>query len=372
MNFVPHEVTKRITMMFQKSKSRPKKAINYDEAYKQICKNSWEDEYTRLHKHLLETKQNKFLVYDCGHGGWGNHIAHMLLAFQIAVITKRAYVDVCTIPIPTDRYLKPRHIKWNYKLNETGLTVGKGFVFSKENVKIFSDSNSFQELLTHSVEYEPIFLRIAQFVLPLHINFKNRTFSYIYQAKGCSFYYLFKKSDTLQKQVEEWKEQLGFNDNIVLAIHIRHGDSIFSGKFNLWDVRLNGTKDYDFIYGCAEQIEKKISEKYHTKKIIWFLATDTDSMRSYTKTKYGKKVRHITGPIEHIGRPREGFEDAGQLTMLLDYFLLQESDYRLYTSVSSFDNAIDFMTFGNDNAGRIRQRWGEKNNVCVFPPSLKN
>jgi hypothetical protein len=185
---------------------------------------------------------------------------------------------------------------------------------------------------------------------------------------GCNFYYLFKKSDPLQKRLDEWKEELGFNDNIVLAIHIRHGDAIFSGHFNQFDVRMSGSKDYDLCFECAEQIEKKIGEKYHTKKIIWFLAVDIDWMRTYAKKKYGNKVRYISGPIEHIGRSTKGNEDAGMFTMFLDYFLLQESDYRLYTSMSSFDTAVDFITFGKNSAGRVHLE--KEKRACSFPITL--
>jgi hypothetical protein len=349
---------------------RPKPAINYEKVYKEICKNSWEEDYTKLHRHLLETNQNKFIVYDCGKGGWGNHIRNLINSFQFAVISKRAFINECSKPIALDVYLKPRHVKWNYKVNQTGLTVRKSFCFKKEDIKNFSDAKPYEEMLTYEVEYTPHFLSFGHLVLPnlIKYNYKKST-KFPFMMNGCNFYYLFKKSDPLQKRVDEWKKELGFNDNIVLGIHIRQGDNfMFSSKLNPWDIRINGTKDYDFLFDCAKQIEKKIGEKYHTKKIIWFIAVDTDSMRTYAKKKYGNKVRHISGPIEHIGVSTKGNEDAGMFTMFLDYFLLQESDYRLYTSESSFDTAVNYITFGIDSAGRV---YFEKDKrKCTFPITL--
>ena len=99
-------------------------------------------------------------------------------------------------------------------------------------------------------------------------------------------------------------------------MHVRHGDYVFNPRYTGWNVRLiNGKKQYGFIFGCAGQIERKISEKFRTKKIIRFLATDRDALRSYEKNKYVNKVKYTTGRIEHVGWSSKGNEDAGQLTM---------------------------------------------------------
>jgi hypothetical protein len=76
----------------------------------------------------------------------------------------------------------------------------------------------------------------------------------------------------------------------------------------------------------------------------------------------------ISGPIEHIGVSTKGNEDAGMFTMLLDYFLLQESDYRLYTSESSFDSAVSYITFGKNSAGRVYLEKDKR--TCTFPITL--
>jgi hypothetical protein len=139
----------------------------------------------------------------------------------------------------------------------------------------------------------PFFASLLKYDLPVWPN--------IPQMLGCSFYYLFKKSDMLQKRLDEWKEKLGFNQNIVIGIHIRQGDSVFL-HHNSQDKRFKNTKDIDTGFDCALQIQKEIEKKYKTDKIIWFLAADSEKMKTRAKQKYGDKVRSITGPIEHVAQ----------------------------------------------------------------------
>jgi hypothetical protein len=48
---------------------------------------------------------------------------------------------------------------------------------------------------------------------------------------------------------------------------------------------------------------------------------------------------------------------------------LQNADYRLYLGGSTFDNAIDFITLGSQNAARCFSHRTPSH--CVIPPSLK-
>ena len=155
----------------------------------------------------------------------------------------------------------------------------------------------------------------------------------------------------MQRRLDEWKEELGFNENIVLGIHIREGDMVF--HFGGIRKRFsNLEKDIDFTFTCAEQIQKVIEKKYNTDKIIWFLAADSEKRKAIVKQKYGSKVRFMSCPIEHIVHATRGNEDAGHLSMFLDFFLLRESDFRLYSSQSTFPAAVDRITLGSNNAGR--------------------
>ena len=346
--------------------SRPRNATDYEKGHKDMCKNSWQEDYTKLHQHLIETNKNKFYIVVCPGGGWGNRLRDLINSFHFAVVAKRAFVIYCDIPNSTlDRFLAPRYIKWNYKVNETQLTVRRQYKVKINDIK--DDPKIFEQMLNYSVEYNVLYEGNKNQYLANRLKYVLPVWPNIRQMMGCTFYYLFKKSDMLQKRLDEWKEKLGFNRNIVIGIHIRQGDSVF--HHNMQDTRFKNTKDIDTGFECALQIQKEIEKKYKTDKIIWFLAADSEKMKTRAKQKYGDKVRSITGPIEHVGHVTKGNEDAAHLSMFLDFFLLQDADYRLYPGPSTFDNAVDYITLGSQNAARTFSRG--KAGQCVIPPSLK-
>ena len=346
--------------------SRPRNATDYEKGHKDMCKNSWQEDYTKLHQHLIETNKNKFYIVLCPGGGWGNRLRDLINSFHFAVVAKRAFIIYCDIPnSPLDRFLAPRYIKWNYKVNETQLTVRRQYKVKINDIK--DDPKIFEQMLNYSVEYNVLYEGNKNQYLANRLKYDLPVWPNLRQMMGCTFYYLFKKSDMLQKRLDEWKEKLGFNRNIVIGIHIRQGDSVF--HHNMQDTRFKNTKDIDLGFDCALQIQKEIEKKYKTDKIIWFLAADSERMKTRAKQKYGDKVRSITGPIEHVGHVTKGNEDAAHLSMFLDFFLLQDADYRLYPGPSTFDNAVDYITLGSQNAARTFSRG--KAGQCVIPPSLK-
>ena len=171
----------------------------------------------------------------------------------------------------------------------------------------------------------------------------------------------------MQKSLDEWKEKLGFNENIVIGIHIREGDVVFYRGSK--DKRFRTEDDIKFSFICAEQIQEEIEKKYNTDKVIWFLAADSVKRKISVKQKYGSKVRFITGPVNHVVHLRRETRDSAYLSVFLDFFLLQEADYRLYTTPSSFDRAIDMITLGTNHSSRTLED-GQRH--CVIPPSLKD
>ena len=348
------------------TESRPRNTTDYEKGHKDMCKNSWQEDYTKLHQHLIETNKNKFYIVLCPGGGWGNRLRDLINSFHFAVVAKRAFIIYCDIPnSPLDRFLAPRYIKWNYKVNETQLTVRRQYKVKINDIK--DDPKIFEQMLNYSVEYNVLYEGNKNQYLANRLKYDLPVWPNLRQMMGCTFYYLFKKSDMLQKRLDEWKEKLGFNRNIVIGIHIRQGDSVF--HHNMQDTRFKNTKDIDLGFDCALQIQKEIEKKYKTDKIIWFLAADSEKMKTRAKQKYGDKVRSITGPIEHVGHVTKGNEDAAHLSMFLDFFLLQDADYRLYPGPSTFDNAVDYITLGSQNAARTFSRG--KAGQCVIPPSLK-
>ena len=344
--------------------NRPKSKVDYEQGHLDMCKNSWQKDYTKLHQDIIENEKSKFNIFACTGAGWGNRIRDIICVFHLSVITKRAFILHCNNPSPLDKYLAPRNIKWNYKVNETNLSVKRGYFINSRTIKDRSEIEG--KLLNFSVVYVKKFAGSPYQWNAKYLKYDFPVWPNINQMMGCSFYYLFKKSDLLQRKMDQWKQQLGFNDNIVIGIHVRQGDTVF--HHNQGDARFKSLDFIDSGFKCAEQLQSKIEEKYKTKKVIWFLAADSQKLKAVTKQKYGDKIKYIDGPVEHVGHPTKGNEDAGHLSMFLDYFLLQESDFRVYPGPSTFDTAVEYLTLGSTDS--VRSRRSEID--CVIPPSLLN
>ena len=78
--------------------------------------------------------------------------------------------------------------------------------------------------------------------------------------------------------LQELRGKMGFNDNIVLGIHVRQGDVVFSHR-TLDTKRFKNPEEIENVFKCANTIENKIKEKYKTTKIIWFLASDSHNRK---------------------------------------------------------------------------------------------
>ena len=344
--------------------SRPRRMDNFTQEYNTLCHGKWQKNYSKLHQNILGNSK-KFLIFKCSKAGWGNRIRALFSSFHLAVVAKRAFIIDCQRPSPLERYLAPNFIKWNFAINSTGLSVRYQNPGSQKLGSGWKDTD-FDVYFNHSVEV--IYNFRGNFYEKLKANPKynlppwpNR-----YLLLGCSFHFLFRKSDYLENNLKQERETLGFNENIVIGIHIRHGDTAFGLQGG--DVRIRKIEDTDHYFACAEKIDKRIQEKYNTRKVIWFLATDSVEIKYYAKKKYPEKVRQLDRPIEHIARPRKGNEDAGHLSMFLDYFLLQQSDFRLFTTMSTFPDSISILTLGYANVGVSSYK--DNRTSCQIPSSL--
>ena len=289
--------------------------------------------------------------------------------FNLAVIAKRAFLMNCDHPLPLENYLLPRNIKWNYTVNRRRLTIRHETKIVLDNITDPSDPTAFDQFLSNGAENNPNLVvgNSRQRWASNPVKYDPSVWPNFRQMMGCNFYYLFKKSDMMQKSLDEWKEKLGFNENIVIGIHIREGDVVFYRGSK--DKRFRTEDDIKFSFICAEQIQEEIEKKYNTDKVIWFLAADSVKRKISVKQKYGSKVRFITGPVNHVVHLRRETRDSAYLSVFLDFFLLQEADYRLYTTPSSFDRAIDMITLGTNHSSRTLED-GQRH--CVIPPSLKD
>jgi hypothetical protein len=131
-----------------------------------------------------------------------------------------------------------------------------------------------------------------------------------------------------------------------IGIQIRVGDVVFSSKdqFHAWD--------YAHFFKCAARIEKRRRKPWHTK-VVWYLASDSLSIRREAKAFYGRKlVTNTRSRAMHVGkdecksqgkcvlqisRPqdrrvvKEAFRGA-----VAELYLLSMAQYHVLTDTGSF------------------------------------
>lgn len=338
---------------------------NYDKTFEESCRGPWQINYQKLHEDVLRTKKGILLFRCPTFSGWGNRIRALLSSFHLAVISKRAFIIDCPKPSPLEKYLEPNFIKWNYQINTTDMSF-RSRHYDISPFATFWKYNNFEIDFNHSVE--EIYNYGREFYLRHNPKYYLPTWRQEHMYFGCCFHFLFKKTKRLENRMAQAKEQLGFDRNIVLGIHIRRGD-VFFHHHSSRDVRIHKVENAQYHFDCAEMIDQRIQKLYKTKKIIWFFASDCVEIKKYAEERYPNRIKQLHGKIEHTSWPREGNEDAGHMSMFLDYFLLQQSDFRLFTTASSFSNAVSMLTEGPYSHGRSTY----KNNItkCDFPRSLK-
>ena len=292
----------------------------------------------------------------------------------MAVVTKRAFIIDCRIPTPLQEYLIPNYIKWNYTINTKFLSVRKQ---SNDAERLGSKGalreTDFQSYFNHSIEI--LHRSHDEFYkhLPKNPKYNLPQWRSRDMLLGCTFNFLFKRSERLEHRLKNAKKELGFDKNIVLGIHIRIGDNAaFNGAGSRYDLRVGKIEDTSHFFNCAEKIDELIQRKYKTKKVIWFLASDSMEVKVYAAKKYPQKIKQLYGEIQHIGWPQKGMGDVGYISMFLDLFLLAHSDFRLFTrgngTISSFIDAVTVASQGSHTAGEAMY----KNNVsaCRIPHEL--
>ena len=85
------------------------------------------------------------------------------------------------------------------------------------------------------------------------------------------------------------------SSTVMIGIHVRKGDSSFSANLTT-----NTTIKLPSHFRCAESLEKKFLSSYDdTKRFIWYLLSDSPTVRVQAKKLYGSKLMTSFDNIEH-------------------------------------------------------------------------
>ena len=323
----------------------------------------------------------RFLVYSCeglrhGCGGYGNRIEAISSLFFLAVLTKRAFLIDWNGSLPIGNYLQPKNINWNYStakldgLRRRRHYWGKGNNIHVENDVTRSPTESYEDfkkwvenvdftrLLHRPVEiitsfwfFAPSFRRNKHFS-ELARMLGNPSRGHRFSMIGCAFHFLFQKTPAFEERLLAARASLDFKPDVPkIGIHVRLGDLPSFGRQSRRDVR---TTDFVRYFTCALQMQRAISEadpNIAESDIKWFLATDNNDVKKYALENYPHKVRTLTIKLEHIALKKPSEE--GLIGVLLDNFLLSESDF-LIMSESSFSKTalgLNFLSLEHSTYG---------------------
>ena len=125
-----------------------------------------------------------------------------------------------------------------------------------------------------------------------------------YNLIGCAFDFLFSKSDAVDNKLNEMRTQLQFDKGPIIGIHIRTGDDQFdyfsSDNDRTWNVK-NITRLLKF-FDCARKVERKLfgNETNQRTKVRWFVSTDNIEVRDFVQESYPRKVVASNLTIQHL------------------------------------------------------------------------
>ena len=336
----------------------------------EICGKEWQSRYQALHQDIINNRREpKFLVYSCpwttkgkGEGccGYGNRIYAMVSLFYLAILTDRAFLINWKAPKPLEHFLMPNSINWTFSIPHlktrkhywrTGghtkhakdgwLTKNTSEVIGfmrKENVQAYLDKPV--EIATSNLYFVENGMQRNKQLMQRAKELKISPLlpgSQRYAMIGCAYDFLFNKSPSLQKALENTRNALREKSALVIGIHIRLGDLQFGRNFTRVP-----ESDFQKYFSCAEKIERDVfnldGNKVNTRQTRWFLAADNVLVKDYARKHFAEKVITAENKPEHLDLFKKGEKppsDEGMLGVLHDHFMLAECDF-LVLSESSF------------------------------------
>jgi hypothetical protein len=153
-----------------------------------------------------------------------------------------------------------------------------------------------------------------------------------------------------------------------ISIQVRSGDQVWGSNANTHnpadgDAMLAGLNRF---FSCAEQIEKFVLEENPGKysSVLWFLATDSKTLRHAASAHYGSKVvTALHTHLEHSGKEQSVctageacvVSDLGFNTAAAEWWLLGYADYHVITLYSGFGRSGAFRTLSTDRIYTVHQ-----------------
>eukprot|EP00898_Chlorokybus_atmophyticus_P003263 jgi/Chlat1/3938/Chrsp26S04195 len=158
-------------------------------------------------------------------------------------------------------------------------------------------------------------------------------------AFGCLLHMLVRPTKLLRTQFAQHAAVLEDPDSFAVGIHIRTGDSSFSAdkKITCADFDGHGTQFYDYMRS-AEDLQ---AVKGLGKKVVWFLMTDSETLKGDIRMRYGNKVMTTDVAPAHIDKEvyataKYNTPEKNLIGALGEWWLFSKCDYFVMKRGSGF------------------------------------
>ena len=220
----------------------------------------------------------------------------------------------------TDLIENPYYIPENY----TRYVYGSGrplFTEISANIRYYEKLKYYK--LARKETLDEAFKALKDYKLFKNEELQRRVLNVAFEIGGNILNRIWTPNQDMKHLVKHYMER-HFTNNFVIGFQMRAADSGY----------LDEAKDYLKFISCAHEIEKEFllkSKKLETT-FKWFIATDSDKIRSTIFGSYGEKSFTTNGTVGHSGwGSTEQFKKA-----VLDIELLSRCDEIIVTGASTF------------------------------------
>jgi hypothetical protein len=157
---------------------------------------------------------------------------------------------------------------------------------------------------------------------------------------GCLFDYLFSAGPGLQKAFEEEVAQLADPHVLKVLVQIRAGDKQIGG--NAGTLSRHTQNLVSAFFSCASAVEaaalsrdREAGEKANfTKGAIWYLMTDSSTIKAYARERYGSKVLMHDSRIVNMLGNKDGYDMQAFSDVIGEQWCGSMCDYFITSSTS--------------------------------------
>ena len=288
---------------------------------------NWHAEYLRIHRNILKgNRPNRQLVVVGLKSGFNDNLTGKLMGLYLSLLTRRAlrFITYGTIPQFTSALQSPfldlfadakdfppevvspltdlhngsscygadRTFNWTFETNKTYSPL---YLVNSDAQRFFLSG----DLSKYKPDVEYLMYasnRAAIYHLVEDSSEGNKANRQRLQQLGvtncsnaflCAFFFLFKPNQEVIKQFHKTWNKLSNSSALKIGIHVRVGDAEFAAPHDIVKGRVQIEKFLAY-FRCAQEIEN--SRKKENQTVIWYVISDSLSIRLAAQERFGSKV----------------------------------------------------------------------------------